>query len=119
MNLADRIDNVDLKLFVAAVIIQRESGGNLAEILTKISGTIRARFALLGLIRVYTAQARFTAWVLGVLPLAIAGIIYVVSPDYIKFLVQDPAGKAMLGLAVFLQIVGYFTIRRIVKMKVY
>jgi tight adherence protein B len=119
MNLADRIDNVDLKLFVAAIIIQRESGGNLAEILTKISGTIRARFALLGQIRVYTAQARFTAWVLGVLPLAIAGIIYVVSPDYIKFLVKDPAGKAMLGLAVFLQIVGYFTIRRIVKMKVY
>lgn len=119
LNLASRVDNVDLRLFVAAVIIQRESGGNLAEILTKISGTIRARFALLGQIRVYTAQARFTAWVLGVLPLAIAGIIYLVSPEYIKFLVQDPAGKAMLGMAVFLQILGYFTIRRIVKMKVY
>lgn len=119
LNLAARVDNVDLRLFVAAVIIQRESGGNLAEILTKISGTIRARFALLGQIRVYTAQARFTAWVLGVLPLAIAGIIYLVSPEYIKFLVQDPAGKALLGIAVFLQILGYFTIRRIVKMKVY
>lgn len=119
LNLATRVDNVDLRLFVAAVIIQRESGGNLAEILTKISGTIRARFALLGQIRVYTAQARFTAWVLGVLPLAIAGIIYLVSPEYIKFLVQDPAGKALLGIAVFLQILGYFTIRRIVKMKVY
>lgn len=119
LNLAARVDNVDLRLFVAAVIIQRESGGNLAEILTKISGTVRARFALLGQIRVYTAQARFTAWVLGVLPLAIAGIIYLVSPEYIKFLVQDPAGKALLGIAVFLQILGYFTIRRIVKMKVY
>jgi tight adherence protein B len=118
MNLATRVDNVDLKLFVTAVVIQRESGGNLTEILTKISTTIRARFVLLGQIRVYTAQARFTAWILGILPVAIGLIIYTISPDYIKFLFQDPAGQVMLGFAVVLQIVGFLTIRRIVGMKV-
>jgi tight adherence protein B len=103
-NLAERVDNVDLKLFVTAVIIQRESGGNLTEILTKISKTIRARFVLLGQIQVYTAQGRFTAWLLGFLPLAIGFIIYLVNPDYVMFFFRDTAGKLLLGSAVVLQI---------------
>ena len=119
MNLADRVGNVDLKLFVTAVVIQRESGGNLTEILTKISRTIRARFALMGQIRIYTAQGRFTAWVLGILPIAIALIIYAVNPEYIKFFFVDTTGRVMLGLAAILEILGFLTIRRIVKMKVY
>ena len=118
LNLATRVDNVDLKLFVTAVVIQRESGGNLTEILTKISKTIRARFALLGQIRVYTAQGRLTAWVLGILPIAIGLIIYAINPEYIKFLFTDKAGRVMLGFAVFLEIMGYLTVRRIVGMKV-
>jgi tight adherence protein B len=119
MNLATRVDNVDLKLFVTAVVIQRESGGNLTEILTKISRTIRARFVLMGQIRIYTAQGRFTAWVLGILPIAIGLIIYVVNPEYVKFFFEDKAGRVLLGLAVILEILGYITIRRIVGMKVY
>jgi tight adherence protein B len=118
LNLARRIDNVDLKLFVTAVIIQRESGGNLTEILAKISQTIRARFVLLGQIQVYTAQGRFTSWILGLLPAAIGFIIYMVSPEYIMFHFQDPVGRIIFGLAVFLQILGFFTIRKIVRMKV-
>jgi len=118
LKLADRVNNVDLRLFITAVVIQRESGGNLTEILIKISKTIRARFALLGQIRVYTAQARFTAWVLGILPVAIGLIIYAINSEYIKFLFIDPAGRVLLGLAVFLEIVGFLTIRRIVGMRV-
>lgn len=119
MNLADRVDNVDLKLFVMAVIIQRESGGNLTEILTKISGTIRARFALLGQIKVYTAQGRFTAWVLGLLPLVVGLVVYFLNPDYISFHFRDPVGRVFLGFAIVLQITGLLIVRRIVKMKVH
>jgi len=118
LNLADRVDNIDLKLFVTAVIIQRESGGNLTEILTKISGTIRARFALLGQIKVYTAQGRFTAWVLGLLPLVVGVVVYMLNPEYISFHFKDPVGRVGLGLAVVLQITGLLIVRRIVKMKV-
>jgi tight adherence protein B len=118
LKLADRVNNVDLRLFITAVVIQRESGGNLTEILIKIGRTIRARFVLLGQIRVYTAQARFTAWVLGVLPVAIGLIIYTMNPEYIKFLFVDPAGRLLLGFAVVLEILGFLTIRRIVGMKV-
>jgi len=118
LNMADRVNNVDLRLFITAVVIQRESGGNLTEILIKIGRTIRARFALLGQIRVYTSQARFTAWVLGVLPVAIGLIIYTINPEYIKFLFVDPAGRVLLGFAVVLEILGFLTIRRIVGMKV-
>jgi tight adherence protein B len=119
LNLADRVDNIDLKLFVTAVIIQRESGGNLTEILTKISGTIRARFALLGQIRVYTAQGRFTAWVLGLLPLVVGVLIYFIDPEYVLFHFKDPIGRVGLGFAVVLQIVGLLIVRRIVKMRVH
>jgi len=119
LNLSDRVDNIDLKLFVTAVIIQRESGGNLTEILTKISRTIRARFALLGQIKVYTAQGRFTAWVLGLLPLVIGVVVYMLNPEYISFHYTDPVGRVLLGFAVVLQITGLLIVRRIVKMKVH
>jgi len=118
LNLAKRVDNVDLKLFVTAILIQRESGGNLTEILTKISQTIRARFVLLGQIQVYTAQGRFTSWILGLLPAAIGFIIYLISPEYIMFHFQDPVGRIILGVAVILQTLGFFVIRKIVRMKV-
>jgi tight adherence protein B len=119
MNLAERVDNVDLKLFVTAVIIQRESGGNLTEILTKISSTIRARFALLGQIKVYTVQGRFTAWVLGLLPLVVGVVVYMLNPEYISFHFKDPVGRVLLGFAVILQIIGLLIVRRIVKMRVH
>ena len=118
LNLAHRVDNMDLKLFVTAVIIQRESGGNLTEILTKISQTIRARFVLLGQIQVYTAQGRFTSWILGLLPVGIGFIIYVINPDYVMFHFRDPVGRVVFGVAVLLQILGFLAIRKIVRMKV-
>jgi len=119
LNLADRIDNIDLKLFVTAVIIQRESGGNLTEILGKISKTIRARFALLGQIKVYTAQGRFTAWVLGLLPIVVGVVVYMLNPEYISFHFKDPVGRVLLGFAAVLQVIGLLIVRRIVKMKVH
>jgi tight adherence protein B len=119
MNMTQRIDSVDLKLFITAVVIQRESGGNMTEILSKISHTIRERFRLLGQIKVFTAQGRFTGWILGTLPIALGFIVSVFNPDYIMLLFQEPLGQYMIGLAVFLQVVGFIFIRKIVRMKVH
>lgn len=118
MNLTKRIDSVDLRLFVTAILIQRETGGNLTEILAKISTTIRARFKLMGQIKVYTAQGRFSGWILGTLPIALGMIIYTLNPDYIKLLFTDPLGQMMVGIGISLQIIGFLVIQRIVRIKI-
>jgi tight adherence protein B len=118
MNLTHRIESVDLKLFATAVIIQRESGGNLTEILTKISDTIRARFRLLGQIKVFTAQGRFAGWILGTLPIVMGFIISLFNPDYLMLLFEEPLGQFMVVIALTLQIIGFFFIRKIMKMRV-
>jgi tight adherence protein B len=116
MNFTERIDSVDLKLFATAVTIQRESGGDLTEILTNISQTIRERFRLLGQIRIYTTQGRITTWILGVLPVVLAVIISLFDPEYIGFLFTDPRGQFMTVVAVILQLIGFIMIKKIVKM---
>ncbi len=118
INFTERVDSVDLKLFATAVIIQRESGGDLTEILTNISRTIRERFRLLGQIRIYTTQGRITTWILGTLPVVLAVIISLFDPEYIMFLFTDPRGQLMTVAAVILQLIGFAMIRKIVRMKV-
>lgn len=118
LNLTKRIDSIDLKLFATAIIIQRESGGNLTEILTKISSTIRQRFKLLGQIKVFTAQGRFSGWILGTLPIALGVIISTLNPDYIGQLFHETLGHYMLATGVILQIMGVIVINKIVKIKV-
>lgn len=117
LNLTGRIPSVDVKLFVTAVIIQRESGGNLTEVLIKISETIRSRFKLMGQVKALTAQGRFSSWILGGLPIALAMIISILNPDYIMLLFNDAFGKIMVTIALTMEIIGFFVIRKIVNIK--
>ncbi|MFX0136083.1 MAG: type II secretion system F family protein [Candidatus Hodarchaeota archaeon] len=116
-NLTQRVDSADLKLFVMAVLLQRETGGNLTEILEKISLTIRERFKLIGQIKTYTAQGRMSMWIIGFLPLSFALVVSVINPDYLKPLFSEPIGKLLLATAIFLQIVGFLIIKKIVQIK--
>lgn len=116
--LADRIDLMDMRMFVTAVLIQREVGGNLAEILDKIAHTIRERFTIHRQVRVYTAQGRFTGYLLAALPIIVGTLIYILNSEYMLILVREPEGRFMIALAAVLQITGYFIIRRIIDIKV-
>lgn len=116
--LAGRVESAELRLFVTAVIIQRETGGNLAEILQGTAAVIRDRFRILGDVRSMTAQARLSGLVLTALPLGMAAFIMTVAPEYLKGLADDPAGPYMIGGALFLQIAGFLIMQRIVDIKV-
>jgi len=116
-NLTLRMDSVDLKLFIMAVILQKETGGNLTEILDKISNTIRERFKLIGQIKAYTAQGRMSMWVIGMLPIGFGLIVTAIHPAYLKPLFVESIGKIFLVAAIFLQIVGFFVIRKIIQIK--
>ena len=116
--LAGRVDSTELRLFVTAVILQRETGGNLAEILERAAAIIRDRFRILGDIRTLTAQARLSGFILTVLPIVMAALIYFVAPEYLKGLVVDPIGRVLIVAAVSLQVIGFLVIRRIINIKV-
>ncbi len=117
LNLNRRIDSMDLKLFSTALVIQRESGGNLNEILFKLSSTIRARFKLAGQIKVFTAQGRLSQLILGLLPIGFGLVISVINPDYISVLFREPLGHTLLAIAVVMQIAGYIVIRNILRIR--
>ncbi|NLP10487.1 type II secretion system F family protein [bacterium] len=116
VHFAERVPSPDLKLFVTAVLLQRETGGNLTEILEKISYTIRERFKLMGQIQVYTAQGRLSAWILGLLPIVFLLLISSLNPDYLKPLFTEKVGHYMLLLGGALQILGFLIIRKIVRL---
>lgn len=112
--LADRIDLLDVRIFVTALLIQREVGGNLAEILDKIAHTIRERFTIQRQVRVYTAQGRFTGYLLAVLPIGVGTLIGIINHEYMSVLFTEPTGRMMIAVALLLQVVGFFAIRRII-----
>ena len=112
--LADRIDLLDVRIFVTALLIQREVGGNLAEILDKIAHTIRERFTIQRQVRVYTAQGRFTGYLLAVLPIGVGALIGIINHEYMEILFTEPTGRLMIAVALMLQVVGFFAIRRII-----
>lgn len=118
MGLADRIDLVDVRILVTAIMVQREVGGNLAEVLDKIAHTIRARFTIRRQVRVYTAQGRFSGIVLALLPIAVGSAIFVVNRQYMMILFQDQFGRWLLVTGAVMQIVGYIWIRRIVNIEI-
>ena len=109
--------NFDLKIFVSSVILQRETGGNLVEILENISGTIRQRFVFKGKVSALTAEARFSSYVLGGLPFAIGGLIGFMRPEYLSPLVDDPLGRFMLGFIIIWFTVGVFVMGEITKVE--
>src|SRR5882672_10233229 len=118
MNLADRIPLVDVKFFVTAVMLQRETGGNLAEILDNLSYVIRERFKILRQVRVHTAQGRLTMLLLMMLPPVIIVVMLILNPDFIRPLFTDPIGHALVAAGITLQTVGYFVIRKIIQIQV-
>ena len=117
-NLADRIPLTDLRYLIIAVVIQRESGGNLAEILGNISYIIRQRLKLIAKVRVLSAEGRMSAWVLGLLPFCVMAFMMVLNYDYVSVLWLDPTGQKMLWISAGLIVSGAFWIRRIVRIRV-
>jgi tight adherence protein B len=117
-NLLQRIDCEDLKFFVMAMILHREAGGNLAEILGNISRLIRDRFRLQRKVKVLSAQGRLSAMVLIALPIIVALVVSITAPAYLPILVTDPTGRLMVMTAVILEILGIMVIRRIIDIKV-
>jgi tight adherence protein B len=117
-NLSRRVDSTELRLFVTAILLQRETGGNLTEILDRTAYIIRDRFRILGDVKTMTAQARLSGLILSGLPLVLAGVIFTIAPDYLKTLINDPAGPYLVGTALTLQVVGYAIMNRIVSIKV-
>ena len=117
-DLSDRIPNLDLRFFATAVILQRQTGGDLAEILDKIGQLVRERFKIWGAIQALTGEGRLSGIVLLGLPPALFIVIYRLNAEYIQVLFRDPLGKQMLAVAVFMQIVGALVIRKIVNIKV-
>lgn len=116
--LANRIPNLDLKFFVTAVILQRQTGGDLAEILDKIGALIRERFRIWGQIQALTGEGRLSGVVLLALPLVLFVAVYQLNPAYVTVLFTDPLGKKMLAAAVVMQVLGALLIRKIVNIKV-
>lgn len=118
VGMTERVEALDVKFFVTAILLQRETGGNLAEIIDKISHVIRERFRIQGQLKVFTAQARLTGYILGCLPVAVAFMIGVTNPDYLKPLWFEAFGKFMIAMAVVLQFLGLMAIRKIIRIKI-
>ncbi len=113
-DMARRVPVLDARFFVTAVLTQREAGGNLAEVLDNLSSVMRDRFKVKRQIRVVSAHGRITAWVLTMLPPALAAILYTVSPQFMRVLVDDPLGVRMILFAVGMQVLGTIIISRLV-----
>lgn len=117
-HLADRIPLVDVRFFVSAVLMQRETGGNLGEILTKLSLVIRERFRVKGQVRAASAHGRITAAILTVMPLVSAMGLTLIAPTYLPSMMRDPDGKYLIFGAVLSQVIGFLVMRKIVNIKV-
>jgi len=118
MNLTERVPLVDVKFFVTAVMLQRETGGNLAEILDNLSYVIRERFKILRQVRVHTAQGRLTMVLLMALPPTIVVMMLMLNRGFIQPLFTDPLGHALIVGGITLQTMGYFVIRKIIRIQV-
>jgi tight adherence protein B len=118
VHLTRRVDSLDLRFFVTAVILQRDTGGNLAEILENTAKLIRERFKVLGDIRTFTAHGRLTGTFLMLLPIAMALFTWSLNPDYFKPMLESDGGRNLLIGAAIMQILGMFVIRKIVNIRV-
>lgn len=115
--LAERIPILDAKFFATAVLTQRETGGNLSEVLDNLSVVIRDRFKVKRQVRVLTAHGRITGWILAALPPSLAVILTFVSPEHMKTMISDPLGIQMLAVGGTMQIIGTLVIRRLVNIR--
>jgi tight adherence protein B len=118
VNLTERAPIQDFRIFVAAVLIQKESGGNLAEVLEKVALTTRERFRLKKQVSVHTAQGRMTGWILSLLPVVLGIGMYFMNPDGMSVLWKRPVGQKMLYTAVCMEVIGALLIRKIVSIRI-
>ena len=118
MNLANRVPSTDMRYFIIAVLIQRETGGNLTELLGNISTLIRERLKLLGKVRVLSAEGRLSAWILCALPFVLAGVINVIHPKFMAVLWTDPMGLKMIYAALVMMMLGALWMRKIIRIRV-
>lgn len=116
--MTNRVPNVDLRFFATAVILQRQTGGDLAEILDKIGHLIRERYKIWGQVKALTGEGRLSGIILLALPPVLFGVMYKLNPDYVMILFKDPLGKQMLVAALIMQVLGALVIRKIVNIKV-
>jgi tight adherence protein B len=118
LGLITRIPLLEVRMFVAAVLLQRETGGNLSEVLSKLATSVRERLRLRGQVKAASGQGRLTAKVLTFLPIVTLLLLKVASPAYINNLTDDPVGRNLLGVAVVLQILGYLVMQQMIKVEV-
>ena len=118
LKLANRVPSMDVHFFVSAVLLQRRTGGNLAEILDKLAILIRERFKLRGKIRAVSAHGRMTGMALSSIPIGVSVLLFYLNPDYGRFFLNDTTGQIMAGIAILLQLVGYGIIQKIVTIEV-
>lgn len=116
--LVDRVPLMDVRFFVSAVLLQRQTGGNLAEILRNLARVIRDRFQLKGQVRALSAHGRITAAILTVLPIATMLGLMLLAPDYLRAMARDQHGRYLIAAAILGQITGYFLMRRITNIKI-
>lgn len=114
----ERTPSVSAMAFVTAVLVQKETGGNLAEILTRITTVIRGRFKLHRRIRTLSAEGRLSAWILMLMPLALFAVISITTPSYLPVLIHDPRGPKLIAAAVVMGVIGMLWIRRIIRIRV-
>jgi tight adherence protein B len=117
-NLTQRIPLLDLRMCVTAIMIQRETGGNLAEILEKVAHTIRERFRIMGDLKTLTTSSRMSAWLLCGLPIFVTIMITIMNPDYMSILWKDQRGHYLIAAAMFLQVTGMLIVRKILNIKI-
>src|SRR6266513_3016656 len=117
-NFSTRVPLLDVRFFTSSVLLQKQTGGNLGEILSKLSYVIRERFRLKGQVKAASAHGRITGLVLVLMPIAVTAFIMMTTPEYLANLVSNKIGRMMIYGAVFGQIIGYFVIQKIVKIKV-
>lgn len=117
-NLTQRIPLLDLRMCVTAVLIQRETGGNLAEILEKVAYTIRERFRIMGDLKTLTTSSRMSAWLLCGLPIFVSIVITAMNPDYMSVLWKDQRGHYLIAVAMILQVTGMLIVRKILRIKI-
>ena len=116
--LSKRIPSLDVQFFISAVMLQKRTGGNLAEILDKLAYIIRERFKLRGRIKAICAHGRMTGSALTLIPVGVAVMMFWTNPDYVRFFFLDETGNYMMGAAVLLQLIGYGVIQKIVTIEV-
>ncbi|HEX2269325.1 MAG TPA: type II secretion system F family protein [Pyrinomonadaceae bacterium] len=117
-NLVHRMPLLDLRMCVTAILIQRETGGNLSELLEKVAYTIRERFRILEDLKTLTLSSRWSAWLLCLLPIFLAVYMTVMNPDYMQVMWHDPRGHKLLAIATIMQVMGVLMVRKIMNIKI-